>query len=130
MKKAGLWALTLAAVAAFAMPAFAQEGTTVRQIISYPDKHSGQAVSLEGAFQGWRKKCAGGPPLTKGDWVFIDRTACIYVSGPLPAGLEPQNAKGEPVSVRGVVQLTKRGKAYIKADEVKLLAIPAPPVPK
>ena len=80
-----------------------------------PSVYNGMQLSLSGIFKGWKGQCKGSPPVTRSDWMLQDETACIYVSGPLPVGLQARFPRDEPVTVSGFVRLSGSGKAYIEA---------------
>lgn len=96
----------------------------IRELISNPDRWIGETVLLKGRNAGWQPdpncpNCAGGPPVTRSDWVLRDETGCIYVTG-MHA---PANTHGQRVSVEGIVRRGRRGETYVEAKQV----IPASP---
>ena len=85
----------------------------VRDILASPASFDGTEVSLEAKFAGWSGKCTSGPPKARSDWMGEDDTGCIYIHGPLPAGLSAPTPLREPVSVRGTVRLDRNGTPFI-----------------
>lgn len=96
----------------------------IRDLISNPDRWIGEVVFLEGRNAGWQPdpncpNCAGGPPVTRSDWVLRDDTGCIYVTGIYA----PANTREQKVFVEGTVRRGRRGQTYVEAKQV----IPASP---
>jgi hypothetical protein len=76
----------------------------------------GRAVDVSGRFAGWSGPCAGSPPRTRSDWMLTGAKGCLYVSGPLPAGVEapPSRASlGAQLQLRGVLQRADDGRPYL-----------------
>lgn len=96
----------------------------IRDLISDPDHWVGAQVLLAGRNMGWKPdpscpNCAGGPPVTRGDWVLRDDTGCIYVTGIWA----PTNTRGQEVFVEGTLRRGRGGRIYIEAKQI----LPASP---
>ncbi|MBN1755650.1 hypothetical protein JW877_05490 [bacterium] len=81
----------------------------------------GSKVTLTGEFWGWsgtKAGCAGeisSPPVSKSDWIIkLDSGQCLYVVGPVPAGVDKLNPQGEKVEISGVVKELETGQIYIE----------------
>jgi len=90
------------------------ERPMIEQVQEQAQSFEGKAVTIEGKFKGWKGKCAGGPPVTRSDWMLEDKTGCIYVSGPVPDGLSAISPRDEQVSVKGIVRINRSGKGYVE----------------
>lgn len=90
--------------------------TTIQAIQDHPDRYTGTTVRLTVRFKGWKGACKETPPKTRSDWMIADDTGCIYVTGTLPAGLQPMAPKDEALELTGVVRLTKRGAPYLEVQ--------------
>lgn len=91
----------------------------IRDLISNPDRWVGTQVFLAGRNAGWKpdpscSNCAGGPPVTRNDWVLRDDTGCIYVTGIWA----PANTREQKVLVEGKLRRGSRGQIYIEATQV------------
>lgn len=91
----------------------------LRDLIEWPDRWVGQRVLLMGRNEGWRPdsscpNCAGGPPVTRSDWVLRDATGCIYVTG----AYAPTHTRGKGVMVEGVVRRNSKRQVYIEGSRV------------
>jgi hypothetical protein len=96
----------------------------IRDIIQNPERWAGEEVFLVGRNEGWTPDpncpaCAGGPPVTRSDWVLRDDTGCIYVTG----AWAPAGTRGQKVSVDGTLRRQREGRIYIEAKQV----LPASP---
>lgn len=69
---------------------------------------------IEGYFLGWKGDCAGPPPVTRSDWMLEYDGACRYVTGPLPAGLDPLRPKRQTLRLRGHWEETGDGRAFFR----------------
>lgn len=77
----------------------------------------GQVVSVTGRFAGWSGACTGLPPRTRSDWMLVDDTHCVYVTGPVPEGISapPDRASnGRPLTVRGRVAAADDGRVFLQ----------------
>ena len=77
----------------------------------------GGPVTVKGRYAGWKGACKGSPPRTRSDWMLVDDTSCIYVSGPVPSGLTAPpdpTSEGTPVVVHGRVERAEDGRLYVK----------------
>jgi hypothetical protein len=68
------------------------------------------------------KEIRGGPPVTRSDWVIADQSGAIYVTGPLPEGLDPAS----PEVVWSLIRLqatieSNQDQVYLKAQSVEPL---------
>jgi len=95
----------------------AEEGGVLGPILENPSRFASITVTVTGVFHGWRGPCLGVPPVSRSDWMIADASGCIYVSGPIPSGLDAAKPAGEKISVTGVVRL-KKGRPYIDASAV------------
>ncbi|GIV15502.1 MAG: hypothetical protein KatS3mg022_0937 [Armatimonadota bacterium] len=91
----------------------------IRDLINNPDRWVGTQVFLAGRNAGWQPdpncpNCAGGPPVTRSDWVLRDDTGCIYVTGIWA----PTNTRGQEVLVEGTLRRGRRGQIYVEAKRV------------
>lgn len=87
----------------------------IRDLFASPHRWIGQVVTLEGQNEGWNPDpncpiCAGGPPLTRSDWVLRDDTGCIYVTKVCP----PVHTRGQTVVIEGVVRRNSKGQIYLE----------------
>ncbi|MBI5178807.1 MAG: hypothetical protein HZA04_06065 [Nitrospinae bacterium] len=122
MKKSVLFLVLL--VVGFLGAVAAEEKFSLRKLHSAGAEYDGKSVTHIGGFRGSVNRCSGFPPVSKSDWVMVDQTGCVWVSGPMPAGIDPKKAKGEPVRVTGTVRIAKNGRPYIEAKETVLLTPP------
>lgn len=88
---------------------------TIAMINNHPSDYEGMKLSLSGVFKGWKGRCKGSPPVSRSDWMLADNSACIYISGAMPAGLQAMFPHDEAITITGTVRLTQAGKAYIEA---------------
>jgi len=96
----------------------------IRDIMQNPERWAGEQVFLVGRNEGWTPDpncpmCAGGPPVTRSDWVLRDDTGCIYVTG----AWAPASTRGQTVFVDGALRRTRDGRMYVEAKQV----LPASP---
>ncbi|MBF0225265.1 MAG: hypothetical protein HQK76_07395 [Desulfobacterales bacterium] len=76
-----------------------------------------QSVTLKGKYMGWKGSCKSAPPETRSDWMLEYNEACIYVSGPVPDGIDRKPGstdEGKEVQIKGEVKFTADGKPYVK----------------
>jgi len=68
---------------------------------------AGSSVDVTAKFLGWKGPCRGTPP-TRSAWQLADDSApgsaCVYVDGPMPSGLNPMGDSGMSVRVRGTLE--------------------------
>ncbi|MBN1848335.1 MAG: hypothetical protein JW932_07095 [Deltaproteobacteria bacterium] len=83
------------------------------QILEEPTRYESEILTIAGKFQGWKGPCQGGPPVSRSDWMIVGPSGCLYVNGPVPAGLNPAKPSGEMITVTGVVRL-KKGVPYLE----------------
>lgn len=78
---------------------------------------AGTTLRVTGRFAGWAGGCTGGPPRTRSDWMLVDADGrCLYVSGPVPAGIAAPPAStssGTAVTVSGRREATPDGRPYL-----------------
>jgi hypothetical protein len=89
----------------------------VDELVGKVQSLKGQIVTVRGQFMGWQGSCKGPPPETRSDWMLEHEGACIYVSGPTPAGIDrTPNSKdiGREIEIVGRVLLDRGGMPYIK----------------
>jgi hypothetical protein len=86
---------------------------SIAAINDNPSDYEGMRLSLTGIFKGWKGKCKGSPPVTRSDWMIADDTACLYVSGPIPTGLQAMFPHEEHVTITGTVKISNTGMVYI-----------------
>ncbi|MEW6077718.1 MAG: hypothetical protein AB1724_07905 [Thermodesulfobacteriota bacterium] len=81
------------------------QGVGPGMILQDPSRYGSGAVTVRGVFLGWRGPCRGGPPVSRSDWMIGDTSGCLYVSGPIPPGLNPARPSNELISVTGTVRM-------------------------
>jgi len=87
----------------------------ISDIFAKPENYLNKEVTVTGQFMGW-KGAAGGPPVTRSDWVLKDETGAIYVVGPYPPGcIPPDTGIGTRIKVKGVVKINDVKQAYIQS---------------
>ncbi|ARN22810.1 hypothetical protein A4W93_24475 [Piscinibacter gummiphilus] len=78
---------------------------------------AGTTLRVSGRFAGWSGGCTGGPPRTRSDWMLVDADGrCLYVSGPVPAGLVPPPdaaSNGTAITVTGRREASPDGRPYL-----------------
>ncbi|MFO1433196.1 MAG: hypothetical protein U1F76_24335 [Candidatus Competibacteraceae bacterium] len=92
------------------------DNLTVDAAVAQKTQLAGQILDVTGAFMGWQGKCTGKPPRSRSDWMLQGEHSCLYVSGPVPSGLNLPGGKkeiGKTVTVRGQLQLTNQGQPYL-----------------
>ncbi|MBU0483455.1 MAG: hypothetical protein KKB30_02940 [Proteobacteria bacterium] len=87
---------------------------------SRSNTYAGQKVLLSGVFKGWKGACFGAPPVTRSDWMLEDDSGCLYVTGPLPAGLDALKPNSEQIMVKGLVLTDRKGEPYLEAESVTI----------
>ena len=93
----------------------APKTVTVAEILKNANQLLNKEVMVTGVFKGWSGGPAGGPPVTRSDWVLQDDTASIYVTGPFPPGCSPTNP-GKTVTIKARVKKTAKGQVYLDAN--------------
>jgi hypothetical protein len=99
------------------------QGSSVSGIAGLARVTVGSAVDVTGKFFGWRGPCRGVPP-TRSAWQLADDAtpgaACVYVDGPMPAGLDPTGDSGMVVRVRGTLE-TYEDTTYVRAQSTEIV---------
>ncbi len=76
-------------------------------------------VMVAGVFRGWQGKGLEHPGITRSDWVVEDTSGAIYVAGAPPFALDPVKDLGQPITVWGTLELTKKGIPYLVPHKVE-----------
>ena len=97
----------------------------IHDIIQNPQRWIGKRVVLEGYNVGLIPYpncplCAGGPPVTRDDWVLQDDTGCIYVAGVWAGTCIPQPR----IAVEGTLRRSPSGQIYLAAKQVSPISPP------
>lgn len=88
----------------------------VTQLLAQATALEGRTLLVSGRFAGWTGPCKGAPPRTRSDWMLTDAQACVYVSGPVPAGLTPPPdtvSNGRPVLLQARLERADDGRPYL-----------------
>lgn len=88
----------------------------VAQLVARADTLQGHTLSVTGTFAGWTGPCKGAPPRTRSDWMLADAQACVYVSGPVPAGITPPPdtvSNGQALQIRARLERADDGRPYL-----------------
>ncbi|MBX3620728.1 MAG: hypothetical protein KF891_12190 [Rhizobacter sp.] len=88
----------------------------VAQVLAHADALQGRTLTVTGRFAGWTGPCRGAPPRTRSDWMLAEASACLYVTGPVPAGLTPPPdtvSNGRAVQLRGRLERADDGRPYL-----------------
>jgi hypothetical protein len=96
---------------------------TVEAVEKASTSMAGKKVKVVGSFSGWQGKCTGRPPMSRSDWMIESATACVYVSGRLPAELSsvpPARGIGKPIVVFGEISFDNAGKAYLRSERISV----------
>jgi hypothetical protein len=99
-----------------ASPQTSKQMDIISQIFADPHRFNLKSVNIKGVFQGWRGPCRSGPPVSRSDWMITGTSGCLYVNGPVPAGLNPAEPFGEKITVTGVIRL-KMGMPYLELKQ-------------
>jgi hypothetical protein len=96
----------------------------IAEILRAPDDYLGATVEITGYFQGWDllDEVGGPPPVTRSDWVIADDGGALYVTGMLPAGLNPASRAdvGTVIGLRATVA-TRQEQIYLEAISIEVL---------
>lgn len=121
--RVGLGAVALCLGGACAAPAGPAASATaadvplgVAQVLAHASAWQGRTLVVNGAFAGWTGPCKGAPPRTRSDWMLTEANACLYVTGPVPAGLTPPPdivSNGRPVQLRARLERADDGRPYL-----------------
>lgn len=94
---------------------------SIESLAEEPERYAGQSITLEGVFTGWRATdcrfpVAASPALTRSDWLLKTGEVCLYVTGGIPADLEPMDPEdlGRRLELKADVLQTDEGKVYLK----------------
>ena len=82
-------------------------------------KHKDHSITIAGQFGGWSHACPSSHMVTRSDWVLFDGTACLFVSGGKPAGVDLLHPKNENVTVTATVKQTTDGMFYLEATKAE-----------
>lgn len=90
---------------------FGLQGVTlIAAIKQNPTAFVGQTVKVSGAYRGWESGY-GSPPVTRSDFVVLDETGSIYVTG--TSSLRYPDDLGKSVQITGLVRI-KDGQPYLE----------------
>jgi hypothetical protein len=98
----------------------------IGELINSPQRAE-EEVLIIGYFRGWDQlhEMQSSPPVSRSDWVIADDSGAIYVTGPLPEGLDSSSADQVQTLIRLVATVReKSGQVYLEAKGVDV--IPAP----
>jgi hypothetical protein len=93
-------------------------------IIQAPDDHLGEQVEITGYFQGWDLlgEVGESPPVTRSDWVIADEGGALYVTGMLPANLDPASRDDIGTVIRLTATVaTRQEQVYLEAKSIEVL---------
>jgi hypothetical protein len=96
----------------------------IAEILRAPDDYLGATVEITGYFHGWDLLDEVGepPPVTRSDWVIADEGGALYVTGMLPAGLNPASRDdvGSVIHLTATVA-TRQEQVYLEAQSIEVL---------
>ena len=96
----------------------------IAEILRAPDEYLGAQVEITGYFHGWDLLDEVGepPPVTRSDWVIADQGGALYVTGMLPAGLNPASRAdvGTVIGLKATVA-TRQEQVYLEAISIEVL---------
>lgn len=98
---------------------------TISAILSHPASYVGQQVEIVGYFRGWDllKELNSPPPVTRSDWVVVDLSGAIYVTGILPSNLDPASPKDTDKLIRLVAKVEQnQNGVYLRALSVEMIS--------
>jgi hypothetical protein len=93
-------------------------------IIQSPDDYLGEEVEITGYFQGWDLlgEVDDPPPVTRSDWVIADEGGALYVTGMLPANLDPASRDDVGTVIRLTATVaTRQEQIYLEAQSIEVL---------
>ena len=93
-------------------------------IIQAPDDYLGEQVEITGYFQGWDLlgEVDDPPPVTRSDWVIADEGGALYVTGMLPANLNPASRDDVGTVIRLTATVaTRQEQVYLEAQSIEVL---------
>jgi hypothetical protein len=93
-------------------------------IIQAPDDYLGEEVEITGYFHGWDllDEVGGPPPVTRSDWVIADEGGALYVTGMLPANLNPASRDDTGTVIRLTATVaTRQEQIYLEAKSIEVL---------
>jgi hypothetical protein len=92
----------------------------LKEIFENPEVFEGKRIVIPGNFLGWQTEKAVHPEITRSDWAFQDLEGKeIYVTGQSPLNYDPQQDRGEPLTIYAKVRVTEKGVPYLEAEEIK-----------
>ena len=99
----------------------------IAEILRAPDDYLGATVEITGYFHGWDLLDEVGepPPVTRSDWVIADEGGALYVTGMLPASLNPASRDdvGSVIRLTATVA-TRQEQVYLEAQSIEVLTEP------
>ena len=105
-------------------PASAQLSDLIEQIRQSPQDYLGETVEITGYYHGWDllREVGEPPPVTRSDWVIADEGGALYVTGLLPAQLDPasQDSVGTLIHLVATVAMSEE-QVYLEAQSVDVL---------
>jgi hypothetical protein len=99
---------------------------SIGELLKSPDR-IGEQVDIVGYFHGWDllNEVGSSPPITRSDWVIADNSGAIYVTGLLPADLDPSSPDQEwqVIHLMATVKV-HQNQVYLEAQSVDLIPEP------
>ena len=96
----------------------------IAEIIQSPDDYLGEEVEITGYFHGWDllDEVDEPPPVTRSDWVIADEGGALYVTGMLPANLNPASRDDVGTVIRLTATVaTRQEQVYLEAQSIEVL---------
>jgi hypothetical protein len=93
----------------------------LHELLQSPNTYVGKTVTIEGAYKGWRGSCKTSGQPTRSDWLIVDDSDCVYVTGLKPHGPSPALPGDEKLRVTGKLMNTPTGKPYFQATDITVL---------
>lgn len=102
----------------------------VGSILEAPREFEGRIVEIVGYFRGadLYGEARGDPPVTRSDWVIVDDTGAMWVTGAAPPGLDPSSRADawNVVRLTAKVVYVRLGVSHLEARRVEILSPSAP----
>jgi len=104
-----------------------RQAVTAAEVVRWARYLRGKPITIQGEYRGWSPSERGpgvekGRPKRRADWVLLDPSGAIYVSGRSPLGLDPLDDIGSTVAVEGVGGLSKAKVGFVEAKVVTVVA--------